>query len=72
MASPFGLTKTAKRLPAQPTAFAESQRQEAGVNKFPRFLRSKNLKLKNGMDAIFEQRKGEEGREAFPPLRQMP
>jgi hypothetical protein len=31
---------------------------EAGVNRFPRFLRNKNLKAKNGMDAVFRPRKG--------------
>jgi hypothetical protein len=31
---------------------------DAGLNKSLGFLRSKNPQLKNGMDAILEQRKG--------------
>jgi hypothetical protein len=31
---------------------------EAGASNFLGFARSANPKLKNGMDAIFEQRKG--------------
>jgi hypothetical protein len=31
---------------------------EAGVNRFPKFLRSKNRKAKNGRDAVFRPRKG--------------
>jgi hypothetical protein len=31
---------------------------DAGGNRFPRFLRSKNLKAKNGKDAVFRPRKG--------------
>jgi hypothetical protein len=37
---------------------AVCRRSRASVNRFPRFLRSKNLKAKNGMDAVFRQRKG--------------
>jgi hypothetical protein len=41
---------------------------DAGCNEVPEFLQSKNSKLKNGMDAVFQQRKGLQRKSRSKPL----